>query len=186
MRPAEAAALRASQCDPPERGWGTLMLRQGVVRAGRGWTEDGKAPEARHLKARAEKDSRPVPIPPHFVRLLRDHLAVSATAPDGRLFQTGRGDLLQETGYGEVWAKARHAVFTEAEAVSLLARRPHALRHAGVSFRLSSGVDPMECARRAGHSLNVLFRVNAKVLSQTQDRTNQRIDAALREWNEPE
>lgn len=186
MRPAEAAALRASQCDLPERGWGTLMLRQGVVRAGRGWTDDGKAHEARHLKARAEKDSRPVPIPPHFVRLLRDHLAVHGTAPDGRLFQTSRGGLLQETGYGEVWAKARHAVLTEAEAASLLARRPYDLRHAGVSFWLSSGVDPMECARRAGHSLNVLFRVYAKVLSQTQDRANQRIDAALREWNEPE
>ncbi|MCZ1001458.1 tyrosine-type recombinase/integrase [Streptomyces mirabilis] len=186
MRPAEASALQATQCHLPEKGWGTLTLRQGVVRAGRSWTDDGKAHQARHLKARAEKDSRPVPIPPHFVRQLRQHIATHGTAPDGRLFRTSRGGLLQETGYGEVWAKAREKVLTEAEATSLLARRPYDLRHAGVSFWLSSGVDPMECARRAGHTIAVLFRVYAKVLAQTQERANRRIDAALLEWNEPE
>ncbi|MFF8314077.1 site-specific integrase [Streptomyces lydicus] len=186
MRPAEAAALSRAQCHLPESGWGTLTLRNGVVRAGRNWTNDGTAHEARHLKARAEKDSRPIPIPPHFVRLLRQHIETHGTAPDGRLFRTSRGGLLQETGYGEVWAKARQEVLTEEEAASLLARRPYDLRHAGVSFWLSSGVDPMECARRAGHTIAVLFRVYAKVLAQTQERANRRIDAALREWNEPE
>ncbi|MFG2128350.1 site-specific integrase [Streptomyces sp. NPDC048751] len=186
MRPAEAAALRAAQCHLPEEGWGTLTLRHGVVQAGRSWTDDGKAHQNRHLKARAEKDSRPVPIPPHFVRQLRQHIARYGTAPDGRLFRTSRGGLLQDTGYGEVWARARHKVLTEAEEASLLARRPYDLRHAGVSFWLSSGVDPMECARRAGHTIAVLFRVYAKVLAQTQERANRRIEAALREWNEPE
>jgi site-specific recombinase XerD len=186
MRPAEATALSLPQCHLPETGWGTLTLRQGIVRAGRGWTDDGKAHERRHLKARAVKDSRPVPIPPHFVRTLREHIATHGTAPDGRLFHTNRGGLLQDTGYGEVWAQARKDALTEAEAASLLARRPYDLRHAGVSFWLSSGVDPMECARRAGHTIAVLFRVYAKVLAQTQDRANRRIDKALREWNEPE
>ncbi|WP_399139933.1 site-specific integrase [Streptomyces sp. NBUA17] len=186
MRPAEAAALRASQCHLPETGWGTLTLRQGIVRAGRSWTDDGTAHEARHLKARAKNDSRPVPIPPHFVRLLREHVASHGTAPDGRLFRTNRGGLLQETGYGEVWAKARNDVLSDAETASLLARRPYDLRHAGVSFWLSSGVDAMECARRAGHSIAVLHKVYAKVLDQTREHANSRIDAALREWNEPE
>ncbi|NUL05809.1 site-specific integrase [Streptomyces lunaelactis] len=186
MRPAEATALRREQCHLPETGWGTLTLRQGAVRAGRSWTDDGRAHEMRHLKARAVKDSRPVPIPPHFVRLLRQHIVIHGVAPDGRLFRTSRGGLLQETGYGEVWARARKDVLTEQEASSLLARRPYDLRHAGVSFWLSSGVDPMECARRAGHTIAVLFRVYAKVLAQAQERANHRIDAALREWNEPE
>ncbi len=186
MRPAEATALRRAQCHLPETGWGVLTLRQGAVRAGKGWTNDGRAHEDRHLKARAVKDSRPVPIPPHFVRLLREHIASQGTAPDGRLFRTSRGGLLQETGYGEVWAKARQDVLSEDEAASPLVRRPYDLRHAGVSFWLSSGVDPMECARRAGHTIAVLFRVYAKVLAQTQDRANHRIDAAMREWNEPE
>ncbi|MFD3979410.1 tyrosine-type recombinase/integrase [Streptomyces griseus] len=186
MRPAEATALRRAQCHLPETGWGVLTLRQGAVRAGKGWTNDGRAHEDRHLKARAVKDSRLVPIPPHFVRLLREHIASQGTAPDGRLFRTSRGGLLQETGYGEVWAKARQDVLSEDEAASPLVRRPYDLRHAGVSFWLSSGVDPMECARRAGHTIAVLFRVYAKVLAQTQDRANHRIDAAMREWNEPE
>ncbi|MEU6588283.1 hypothetical protein ABZ923_03455 [Streptomyces sp. NPDC046881] len=151
-----------------------FTLRQGVVRAGRSWTDDGAAHETRHLKARTKRDSRPVPIPPHFVRMLREHIATEGTAPDGRLFRTNRNGLLQETGY-EVWAKARRDVLS-----------PYDLRHAGVSFWLSSGVDAMECARRAGHSIAVLHKVYAKVLDQTRERANSRIDAALRAWNEPE
>jgi len=165
MRPAEAAGLRVNQCHLPETGWGMLTLRQGVVRAGRSWTDDGTAHETRHLKARAKKDSRPVPTPPHFVRLLREHISTHGTAPDGRLFRTNRNGVLQETGYGEVWAKARKDVLTQAETSSLLARRPYDLRHAGVSFWLSSGVDAMECARRAGHSIAVLHKVYANSLT---------------------
>ncbi|WP_336114121.1 hypothetical protein [Streptomyces sp. PTD9-10] len=55
-----------------------------------------------------------------------------------------------------------------------------------MSIWLSSGVDAMECARWAGHGIAVLHRVYAKVLDQTRERANSRIDAALREWNEPE
>ncbi|MFJ8021236.1 hypothetical protein [Streptomyces sp. NPDC096311] len=77
-------------------------------------------------------------------------------------------------------------MLSAAEVASLLARRPYDLRQTGVSFRLSSGVDPMECARRAGPTIAALFRVYAKVLAQAQERANRRIDAALREWNEPE
>lgn len=186
MRPAEASALREGQCHLPETGWGVLTLRQGIVRAGRSWTDDGTAHEVRHHKARAKKDSHPVPIPPHFVRLLRQHIATHGTAPDGRLFRTNRGGLLQETGYGEGWERARKDVLGDAGTASLLALRPYDLRHAGVSFWLSSGVDAMECARRAGHIVAVLHKVYAKVLDQTREHANSRIDAALREWNEPE
>ncbi|WP_425581326.1 tyrosine-type recombinase/integrase [Streptomyces sodiiphilus] len=186
MRPAEATALTRGQCRLPETGWGTLTLRRGVVRAGAGWTDDGTAHEQRQLKARAEGDSRPVPIPPFLVQMLRAHLERFGTAPDGRLFRTSRGGLLQETGYGEVWARARAEALTEEERASLLARRPYDLRHAGVSLWLASGVDPMECARRAGHTIAVLFRVYAKVLAHAQHQANERIDAAMREWNTPD
>ncbi|MFJ4409221.1 tyrosine-type recombinase/integrase [Streptomyces sp. NPDC088910] len=182
MRPAEAMAVRAEQCHLPESGWGTLVLRGGIVRGGRSWTDDGSAHERRHLKARATQDSRPVPIPPKFVALLRHHIDTYGTTPDGRLFRTERGGFLQESGYGEVWARARHAALGEGAGTSRLARRPYDLRHAGVSLWLSSGVEPIECARRAGHSVAVLFRVYAKVLAQSQDRANQKIDAALRDW----
>lgn len=77
-------------------------------------------------------------------------------------------------------------MLTEAETASLLACRPYDLRHAGASFWPSSGVDAVESARRAGHSIAVPHKVYAKVLDQTRERANSRIDAALREWNEPE
>ncbi|MEV0177701.1 tyrosine-type recombinase/integrase [Streptomyces sp. NPDC050625] len=184
LRPAEAIHLQKSQCRLPERGWGTLILRGGTVRAGRSWTDDGSAHEKRSLKWRAPEDSRPVPIPPACVRLLRRHIERFGTAADGRLFRTNRDGLVQESGYGEVWAKARTSALTTEEANSPLAQRPYDLRHAGISFWLSSGVDPAEVARRAGHSLAVLFRVYAKVLAQSQERANRRIDAALEEWGE--
>lgn len=179
---------------PPGFAWPSATFRNqgggcspcGKESSGLDWTDDGTAHEVRHLKARAKKDSRPVPIPPHFVHMLREHVAAHGTAPDGRLFRTNRNGLLQETGYGEVWASARKGVPSEAKTASLLARRPYDLRHAGVSFWLSSGVDAMECARSAGHSIAVLHTVYAKVLDQTRERANSRIDAALREWNEPE
>ncbi|MFF3498545.1 hypothetical protein [Streptomyces sp. NPDC003247] len=72
-------------------------------------------------------------------------------------------------------------MLSEAETASLLARRPYDLRHAGVSFWLSSWVDAMECARRAGYSVAVLHKVYAKVLDRTREHANSRIDAALRE-----
>jgi hypothetical protein len=184
-RPAEASALQRTQCHLPESGWGELTLRGGVVRAGRGWTNGGRAHEDRQLKARAVRDSRVVPIPPVYVRMLRQHIAVYGTAPDGRLFRTTRNGLLQESGYGEVWARARAAALSEEEHASRLAERPYDLRHAGVSFWLSSGVDPVEVARRAGHSVAVLLRVYAKILSKAKERSNRLIDAALEQWNEP-
>ncbi|NGO69340.1 tyrosine-type recombinase/integrase [Streptomyces boncukensis] len=183
MRPAEAIHLKVAQCTlPDEDCWGILVLRGGTVRPGRNWTDDGRAHEDRSLKWRAEEDSRPIPIPPALVRLLRAHISEHGVAPDGRLFRTSRGGLVQESGYGEVWAKAREKALAPEEAASPLARRPYDLRHAGISFWLSSNVDPAEVARRAGHSLNVLFRVYAKVLHQSQERANRRIDAALEEW----
>ncbi|WP_181800927.1 tyrosine-type recombinase/integrase [Streptomyces shenzhenensis] len=184
MRPAEAIHLKRSQCHLPEQGWGRLILRGGTVRAGRDWTDDGSAHEERSLKWRSQKDSRPIPIPPVFVKMLRAHIAEHGVADDGRLFRTSRDGLVQESGYGEVWAKARAEVLTPEEASSPLAARPYDLRHAGVSFWLSSGVDPAEVARRAGHSLGVLYRVYAKVLAQSQERANRKIDAALEEWGE--
>ncbi|MDT0267637.1 hypothetical protein RM844_15220 [Streptomyces sp. DSM 44915] len=184
LRPAEAIHLTRRQCQLPAQGWGRLTLRGGVVRAGRSWTDDGRAHEVRGLEARAPEDTRPVPVPPVLVRMLRRHVDAFGTAPDGRLFRTGREGVLQESGYGEVWARARSTALTEEEAASRLARRPYDMRHAGVSFWLSSGVDPAECARRAGHSLSVLFRVYAKVLAQSEERSNRRIETALREWED--
>ncbi|MFF3660586.1 hypothetical protein [Streptomyces olivochromogenes] len=91
--------------------------------------------------------------------LLRWHVTAYGVAPNDRLFRTQRGGLIQDTGYGEVWAEARARALTPAQHASQLAKRPYDLRHAAVSTRLSSGVEPQVVAARTGHSVAVLFRV---------------------------
>lgn len=70
---------------------------------------------------------------------------------------------------------------TAAQAASPLAGRPYDLRHAGVSLWLRSGVDVTEVARRAGHSVDVLLRIYASVLDDTEKEANKRIEEALTE-----
>jgi integrase len=120
-----------------------------------------------------------VPIPPELVALLRWHVTAYGTAPDGRLFQTMRGGLIQDTGYGEVWAEARTRALTSTEFKASLAKRPYDLRHAAVSTWLSSGVEPQLVAERAGHSVAVLFRVYAKFLKDGDEAANAKISARL-------
>lgn len=179
-RPAEVIGLRLQDCDLPRRGWGTLWLRETRPRSGSAWTDSGKAHEQRGLKHRPRKAVRPVPIPPDLVALLRWHITAYGTTNDGRLFQTSRGGLIQDTGYGEVWAEARSRALTPLQCASPLAKRPYDLRHAAVSTWLSSGVEPQVVAQRAGHSVAVLFRVYAKCLEGTAVAANARIEATLR------
>ncbi|MFF2849913.1 hypothetical protein ACFVT5_26785 [Streptomyces sp. NPDC058001] len=56
---------------------------------------------------------------------------------------------------------------------------PYSLRHAGVSLWIKAGVDPVEVARRAGHSPAVLWKFYAKILRGQQETSNRMIDAAL-------
>ncbi|WP_328688959.1 hypothetical protein OG879_19905 [Streptomyces caniferus] len=62
---------------------------------------------------------------------------------------------------------------------SPLAEVPYSLRHAGVSLWIKAGVDPVEVARRAGHSIAVLWKFYAKILRGQEHRANQLIDDAL-------
>jgi integrase len=178
-RPAEVIGLRAQDCDLPRRGWGMLRLRETRPRSGSAWTDSGEAHDKRGLKHRPRKAVRQVPIPPELVALLRWHVTAYGTAPDGRLFRTQRGGLIQDTGYGEVWAEARACALTPAQRASSLAKRPYDLRHAAVSTWLSSGVEPQLVAKRAGHSVAVLFRVYAKFLSDGDEAANAKISARL-------
>jgi len=181
-RPAEVIGLRIRDCDLPRRGWGLLRLRETRPRSGSAWTDSGEAHDKRGLKHRPRRAVRHVPIPPELVALLRWHVSAYGTAPDGRLFQTMRGGLIQDTGYGEVWAEARRRALTSDEFVSTLAKRPYDLRHAAVSTWLSSGVEPQLVAERAGHSMTVLFRVYAKFLKDGDDAANAKISARLSQY----
>lgn len=55
---------------------------------------------------------------------------------------------------------------------------PYSLRHACVSLWIKAGVDPVEVARRAGHSIAVLWRFCSKILRGQQHKANELIDVA--------
>ncbi|MFI9775743.1 tyrosine-type recombinase/integrase [Streptomyces sp. NPDC051956] len=179
-RPAEVIGLRLADCDLPPRGWGTLRLRKTRPRSGSAWTDTGESHDRRGLKHRPRKAVRVVPIPPDLVALVRWHVTAYGVSPDCRLFRTLRGGIIQDTGYGEVWAEARRRALFPAQYASTLAKRPYDLRHAAVSTWLSSGVEPQAVAQRAGHSVAVLFRVYAKCLDGAAATANARIEAALK------
>ncbi|TQE34621.1 tyrosine-type recombinase/integrase [Streptomyces ipomoeae] len=178
-RPGETVGLLVRDVHLPRRGWGKITLRESRPRAGRPWTDSGEAHDKKGLKHRSRKAVRVVPIPPRLVALLRWHITVHGVAPDGRLFRTARGGMVQESGYGEVWANARQEVLTPQECATKLAKRPYDLRHTAVSTWLSAGVEPQIVAARAGHSVAVLFRVYAKFLRGGDDAANAKISARL-------
>ncbi|MFD5555679.1 tyrosine-type recombinase/integrase [Streptomyces sp. NPDC127068] len=183
MRPAEVSALKDSDCALPAKdapdAWGELLLEESRPEVGAGWTDDGTSYETRGLKRRARRATRPVPVPPVLVRMLREHLARYGTAPDGRFFRAAEGGRVRSTEYCELWAAARGQVLGPKDARTPLAEVPYSLRHAGVSLWIKAGVDPVEVARRAGHSVAVLFRFYAKILRGGQEHANRLIGAQL-------
>ena len=132
----------------------------------------------------APGETRSIPIPPALVKILRAHIARYGTGPGGHLFRTARGGPLNDTGWGEVWQRARPVALTPAQHASPLARRPYDLRHAAVSLWLNAGVPATEVARRAGHGVAVLLKVYANCIDGQADAANQRIGTALDEQGE--
>ena len=181
LRPAEAVALREADCGLPKRGWGRIDRAASRPCAGTGWTDDGASREERGLKHRAPGETRSIPIPPVLVKMLRAHIARYGTSPEGYLFRTARGGPLNDTGWGEVWQRARPIALTPAQQASPLARRPYDLRHAAVSLWLNAGVPATEVARRAGHGVAVLLKVYANCIDGQAGAANKRINDALDE-----
>jgi hypothetical protein len=186
LRPEEVSVLSRSQCTLPAEGWGRLDLAGARPQVGSGWTDDGKPYEERGLKHRPRKTIRRVPIPPVLVALLRQHIERFGTGDDGRLFRAVRGGPVRSQEYGAIWKEARKAALTPEQVASPLARIPYDLRHACVSFWLSSGVSLAETARRAGQSIAVLQRYYAKVLDGQEERMNELIDRGFAEHEEDE
>ncbi|WP_185992773.1 site-specific integrase [Streptomyces sp. 130] len=183
-RPREAVALRESDFDlPPESepdAWGEVLVSESHPGVGSGWTDSGKSHDVRGLKHRARKSVRAVPAPPVYVRMVRAHIARFGVAPDGRLFRAVRGGRLTSNEYSEVWSEARKAVLSEREQGTPLADVPYALRHAAISLWIKSGMDPVEAASRASHSLAVLYRFYAKLLKGGSAAANLLVEQGLR------
>ncbi|MFF0825107.1 tyrosine-type recombinase/integrase [Micromonospora haikouensis] len=179
LRPSEALALREQDCHLPAAGWGRLTLVDNRPQAGKRWTDSGDVHDRRGLKHRAAAESRVVPIPPELVGMLRRHVDRFGVADDGRLFRSGKGNVVAASTYSRVWKAARKLALTPAQVASPLAGRPYDLRHAAVSLWLNSGVPATDVAARAGHSVDVLLRVYAKCIDGQEATVNQRIEAAL-------
>ncbi|WP_405937813.1 integrase [Streptomyces sp. NBC_00726] len=61
-----------------------------------------------------------------------------------------------------------------------MAEDPYSLRHAAISLWIKSGMDPVEAASRAGHSLAVLYRFYAKLLKGGSAAANLLVEQGLR------
>ncbi|WP_420818477.1 hypothetical protein [Nocardioides speluncae] len=160
--------------------WGELDLRRARPVAGREWTDDGEEREDRALKHRADGATRPVPVPPHMVRLLWRHFDLFPDGPaDGRLFYGVRSDELPKVTISRAWKKARRDALTVEEVASPLSRRPYDLRHACLSTWLNAGVPAPQVAEWAGHSTKVLLTIYAKCIVGQEDVLRRRIMDAL-------
>ncbi len=185
LRPSEAVMLRGSDLYLPAKGWGRIVLAASASRAGTAWTDHGTARQERGLKHRAAHETRAIAIPPDLAKLLRAHIKKYGTTPDGRIFQTTRAGIIQDSAYSAVWAEARTRALTDAQCRSPLGRRPYDLRHAAVSLWLNSGVPATEVARRAGHGVAVLLKVYAHCIDGQADSANKRITDALDGTEDP-
>jgi hypothetical protein len=116
---------------------------------------DGKSSFARHRYLRPRRHGR--------------HDATIARPVEDR--RSGRWYL--------TWRAARHAALTPEQVDSPLAARPYDLRHACLSTWLAAGVAPTQVAQWAGHSVDVLLRVYAKCLDDTESLAVARIETAL-------
>ncbi|MEV5745785.1 tyrosine-type recombinase/integrase [Microbispora rosea] len=179
LRPEEAAGLRRENCQLPDEGWGMLTLEKARPQANKRYTDSGEAHDERGLKHRAERETRPIPIPPVLVAILREHMKRYGVADDGRLFRTAKGRPYTASAISRIWQEARAIAFPPEQAASPLAARPYDLRHAAVSLWLNAGVPATEVAQRAGHSVDVLLRVYAKCMEGQQEHANCKIGGAL-------
>ena len=116
---------------------------------------------------------------PVLVQILRAHLKRYGTSPDGRIFRTTLGGILQDSAYSADWAAARAAALTPAQHASPLARRPYDLRTPLFLAGPNSGVPATEADRRAGHSVAVLLKIYAHCIDGQADAANKRIADAL-------
>ncbi|MFD7076088.1 hypothetical protein ACFV9G_17930 [Nocardioides sp. NPDC059952] len=183
--------LRSTDLKLPETGWGEAILAGSYTDAGKAWTDDGKLGEERGLKHRVTTATRPVPLVPPLVKLLRDHLERFETGPGGWLFVSRVGKFgrpmpaslsrpVPLAAVERAFKTAREAAFTEAEQKSPLAQRPYDLRHAAaVSTWLAAGAPPTLVAQWAGHGVDVLLKVYAHAVDGQGPAAMKRIEDAL-------
>ncbi|MGG2459356.1 tyrosine-type recombinase/integrase [Streptomyces sp. RGM 3693] len=170
LRPEEAVALRVGDATLPETGWGEFLVHEAQPEVGRPWTDTGEVHEERELKGRGEGDTRPVPIHPSLVVLLREMIKEFGLEDGDRLFPGEKGGMLAGSVFRRVWRKARKAILTEHELNSPTGKRVYDLRHTCLTAWLNSGIPSAQVAEWAGNSVPVLLAVYARcVVGQAED-----------------
>lgn len=95
VRQEEAVALHVSDAALPDGGWGEFLVHRAQPEIGKQWTDSGDVHEERELKGRAAGETRPVPVHPALVGLLREVIDVQPWTwrhplPRGRWWDAGR------------------------------------------------------------------------------------------------
>jgi integrase len=163
LRPSEARVLRVEAVELPDTDdeWGVLHIEEADKSAGSAFTDDGE-----ELGMTKTSLSRSVPAPPPLVAYLREAIGeridgiIAATRNDTPITQSNLNRAFNRVRLRDSWT-------------------PYSLRQAMATTLLDSGVAPGEVARRLGHSIEVLLRHYAGVLSGSEDLANQRIEAHL-------
>jgi integrase len=165
LRPEEAVALRVSDATLPETGWGEFLVHEAQPEVGSQWTDTGDVHEERDLKGRAEGDTRPVPIHPSLVAILRGIINVYKLKPGDRLFPGEGGGMLAGSVFRRVWNKARKEVLAEHEYRSPVGKRVYDLRHTCLTTWLNNGIPAPQIAEWAGNSVPVLLAIYARCIA---------------------
>ncbi|MCY0943645.1 tyrosine-type recombinase/integrase [Streptomyces antarcticus] len=178
LRPEEIVALRVIDATLPDRGWGEFLVHQAQPEVGSQWTDTGKVHEERELKGRAEGDTRPVPIHPSLVALLRDVIARYKLQPESYLLPGEGGEMLAGSVFRRVWAKARKEVLSTHEHKSPVGKRVYDLRHTCLTTWLNNGIPQAQVAEWAGNSVPVLVAIYARCIVGQRDDLLERIEDA--------
>lgn len=180
-RPEEVVKLTPDHCKLPKQSgkWGEIVFEGAEPWVGSRWSGDGTSSESRSLKHRGASDTRPVPIPPRGVELIRAHIAEYPPRTDGRLFYTPNGRKPRTGVLGQIWQRARRYGQAPKERGGRLLYRPYSLRHSGISLRLYAGVPPVQVAAWAGHTVAELHATYAKVVQGYERRWEEQMETFM-------
>ncbi|KPI04494.1 integrase family protein [Actinobacteria bacterium OK074] len=179
VRPEEAVALRVSDIVVPgsvRSQWAEIVVHAAEPEIGRTWTDSGTRHDQRHLKGRAEGETRIVPCPPVLFRILRARIRDAGLLPGDRLFPGEHGGVLAGSVYRRAWDHACSAVLPPHVCASPMGRRVYDLRHGCLTMWLNNGVPPAQVAEWAGTSVAMLFATYAQCISGQDEDLRKRLD----------
>ena len=156
LRPSEALALRWEDFELPADGWGSVVVSR---------TTDGEGGFGTTKTNRI----RTVPVPPGLVAELR---AYGGEQPSGQAFLTRTGRIPTLSN----WSRALKRACGSAGVAPMSL---YDFRHLHATLLLNHGIGPGEIAARLGHSVDVLLRVYAGVMTGDRERANAVIEGAF-------